>query len=505
MKQALHIFRKDVTHLWPQIAIVLLLVAAFAFCTVRSNDPVPYQEPQLEFLAGLLGVLVPAAYAWLIVTLVHQEALPGDRQFWLTRPYRLGSLLVAKLLSILLFVSASMIAKDCVIVAAQGFPVLSNITGLLLRQMAWSAWVVLPALAAGVVTRNLQEVGFVGVGVALVYALQGTLVRKSFWPGIEWVRDYFGMLLLLILCAAIVLWQYSRRETGKARAGVACTSILVIAGLPLLPWNAAFAVQMLAPRPGIDLTKVQLMPDMTRVRPIGPAREIPPGLVTVALPLRLTGLPGGMTVVPDGVDVSISTGQPGIWRSGWQQNWYGKKMEDYSSQEVVIDSRVYRSLENQPVTVRLSLGLTLFENAPPLVVPAHQQTFSFEGNRCEDQLPDNYPPQIWCFAALKALPRTLVALETRAAAKSIVQTGTWSYAPYEALLDQSPLATTPLPIVALQDPSVDLRALWESPDAQLELTPQRPVAHFRRELEFPEVKLANFVVPAPQFELRAVP
>src|SRR6202011_3808887 len=71
----------------------------------------------------------------------------------------------------------------------------------------------------------------------------------------------------------------------------------------------------------------------------------------------------------------------------WQQNWYGQKTEDYSSQEVVIDSRVYRSLENQPVTVRLSLGLTLLENAPPLVVPAHQQRFSVEGNRCEDQLP----------------------------------------------------------------------------------------------------------------------
>jgi hypothetical protein len=407
MKQALHILRKDVSHLWPQIAIVLLLVAAFAVSNLQLRDPVGYEEPQLRLLAGLLEVLVPAAYAWLIVTLVHQEPLPGDRQFWLTRPYRLRSLLVAKILFILLFVSTTMVVKDCFIVAGRGFRVLPNITGLLLRQFAWTAWVVLPALAAGAVTRTLQDVGLVGALVGLVYALQGTLFRKSFWPGIEWVRDYLGMLLLLTLCAAIVLWQYLRRKTGTARAAVALCSILVIVGLPLLPWNAAFAVQMLARGPRLDLAKVQITPDLTHVRSAVPAAEIPQGPVAVALPLRLAGLPSGRTIVPDGINVAISSGKREIWRSGWQQNWYGMRTEQYRFQVVYIDSSVYRSLKDQPVTIKLSLGLTLLENGPPSHVPAHQQRFAFGGSRCEDPSPETYPPPILCLAERKLVVRPL--------------------------------------------------------------------------------------------------
>jgi hypothetical protein len=505
MKQAMHIFRKDVSHLWPQIAIVLMLVAAFTVSNIQSSRPAGSEHPELRWLAGLLGALVPVGYAWLIVTLVHQEPLPGDRQFWLTRPYRRGSLLVAKVLFVLLFVSATMVAKDCFIVAGRGFPVIPNITGLLLRQFAWTAWVVLPALAVGVVTHNLQDVGLVGALVGLVYALQGALVRKSFWPGIEWVRDYFGMLLLLTLCAAIMLWQYLRRETGKARVAVAFCSILVIVGLPLLSWNAAFTVQMLARGPRLDLAKVQIRPNLASVRSAVPAAEISQAPIAIVLPLRLTGLPSGMMIVPDGTNVAIASGQRVIWRSGWQQNWYGMRTEQYHSQVVYIDIGIYRSLQNQPVTIRLSLGLTLLENGTPSHVPAHQERFAFGGSRCEELSPEIYPPPISCLAALKAPPRTLVALEAPGAAETISQAGTWSYAPYEALLDQSPLAATSLAILQLQDSPVDSRALWERPDAQIVLTPQRPVAHFRRDLEFPGVRLVDYVLPPGRAILRAVP
>jgi hypothetical protein len=499
MKQALHIFRKDVAHLWPMIAIVQLLVGGFAVSTVRSSDRAAYEQLQLGFLTSLLSVLVPAAYAWLIVTVVHQEALSGDRQFWLTRPYRVGSLLAAKALFILLFVCASMLAKDWFIVATLGFPLLSNITGLLLRQFAWTAWIVLPALAVAAVTRKLQEVGLVGAGLALLYAL---VVRKAFWPGIEWVRDYFGMFLLLTLCIAIILWQYLRRETSKARTAVAFGSVLVIVGLPALPWNAAFAVQMLIQRPRIDLAQVQITTDLLRARSTAPEGAIGPGPVTVALPLRLKGLPRGMTVAGDGVRITIASGDGKIWRSGWQQNWFAEKTEDYTSQMVQIDNRVYRSLRDRPISVRLSLGLTVLENGQSVHVPAHQQNFSFEGSRCEDRSPDSYPPPIWCLAALKAPPAAVLALETSGSAKEITRFGAVSYAPYEVLLDQNPIALEGVSLLELRG---DSRALWESADAQIVLTPQRPIAHLRRDLEFPEVRLADYVLPRPELRFFTIP
>ena len=500
MKLALHIFGKDVRHLWPQIAIVLLLAAGYVAGQVRPNDA-------LRWLSDPLGVLLPAAYAWLIVTLMHQEAVPGGRQFWLTRPYPRRSLLAAKALFVLLFVSATMIAKDCVIVTALGFPILPNLTGLVLRQFAWTAWVVLPALAAGAVTRNLQEVGLVGAGVALVYALQtivqGILGRASFWPGIEWIRDYFGMVLLWASCLAIVLWQYRRRETGTARAAAAFVAVLVVAGLPLLPWGAGFAVQMLARRPRGDWTNSQVAPDLTRARRAAPAGRIPLW-PTLELPVKLTGLPGGMTLVPDGARFEIVSGARTVWRSGWRQGWYGTRIERFRSLEVYMDERSYRRLENQRVTIRLSVGFTLLEDEPPIRVPADQRVFFIEGSRCERVSPENQHQLIWCHAALRAVPRALMEFGTPGAEATISQTGTWSYAPYEAVLDQSPVSTTVVAPFPNQQSAADPNAPPPPPDAPITVTIQRPVAHFRRDLVFPNVRLADYLVSPRRARLQVV-
>jgi hypothetical protein len=98
-----------------------------------------------------------------------------------------------------------------------------------------------------------------------------------------------------------------------------------------------------------------------------------------------------------------------------------------------------------------------------------------------------------------------VGLEVPGAPKNVSQTGTSSYAPYPAILDESPLASTPLPLVPFNISRAEGRAMWERPDAQIVFTPQQPVAHFRRELEFHNVRLAKYVLPEARYELRAYP
>lgn len=495
MGQAFHIFRKDITRLWPHVTIVFLLVAGFV---LSNTDP-----QQASMARDLLGVVVPAAYAWLIVTVVHQEALPGHRQFWLTRPYRLGSLLAAKALFIILFVCGTMLVKDILIANPFGHPGGEPIPGLLLRQLAWTSWVVLPAFAAGVVTRNLQEVGLVGGALALLYALAGMAVRKSFWPGIEWVRDYLGMLLLLALCAGIVLWQYFRRETGRARLAVACCAAAIIVGLPLLPWSFGFDVQMMARRPRIDLRSARIVPGSTP-----PARQMLTGEagrdpIMIALPVTIAGFPSGATLVPDGVLVALFSGRRELWHSGWQQSWFGRSVEAYKSQTFFMDSGAYRALQNAIVTVKLSLALTLLEDEPPSRVPAHQRAFTIFGNHCENQFRQNDPPFIRCLAAFRAPPRTMLGLEAAGLSQTLTRAGTWSYAPYEAVLDLSPVQQEHVPVSAPPDSCDEIRKLWESPQAQFRFTPQRPVAHFRRELQFDGVRLADYALPPPRAVLYA--
>src|SRR5580704_13329656 len=93
VRQALHIFRKDVRYLRREISLVLCLVAVFVWTETHSPDP------------SWVEMLLPVAFGYLIARLIHAEALPGDRQFWITRPYGWKNLLGAKLLFMFVFVN----------------------------------------------------------------------------------------------------------------------------------------------------------------------------------------------------------------------------------------------------------------------------------------------------------------------------------------------------------------------------------------------------------------
>jgi len=102
MIQSLHILRKDIRHLWPDLSLyAALLIAASAIIPMAWNFADTSSTP-LHLFAGLLNILIPIIWLVIIARLIHDEALVGDIQFWITRPYKWTSLLSAKLLFILL-------------------------------------------------------------------------------------------------------------------------------------------------------------------------------------------------------------------------------------------------------------------------------------------------------------------------------------------------------------------------------------------------------------------
>ena len=154
MRQALHIFKKDVRHLWFEIAVVLAAVALFTYMGARHT----LSSGAARGLAGGLAVfLLPLAWWILIARVIHSEALPGDHQFWLTRPYAWKSLLGAKALFILVFVNLPMLVADAVIIRAHGFSLLAELPGLLWSQVLLAAVFVLPMAALSAVTAEFVQ------------------------------------------------------------------------------------------------------------------------------------------------------------------------------------------------------------------------------------------------------------------------------------------------------------------------------------------------------------
>ena len=97
MRQALHIFTKDIRYLRYEIVLVLAIDMVFAAVHARTSHGLN------DACWAELALIAVAAF--LIGRLVLAEAIPGDRQFWITRPYRWQSLLGAKLLFIVAFVN----------------------------------------------------------------------------------------------------------------------------------------------------------------------------------------------------------------------------------------------------------------------------------------------------------------------------------------------------------------------------------------------------------------
>jgi hypothetical protein len=165
MKQALHIFRKDVRYLRYEIAITLIAVIAFAIAGARH--------------IFTIGVFLPVLWWFLIARAIHAEPLPGYRQFWITRPYERKSLFGAKVLFILSFVNLPLLIADAVILLAAGFSVAHHLGGLLWAQVSITVAFVLPAAAFAVMTSGLAElvIATLLIVVGILIWLSGLLLR----------------------------------------------------------------------------------------------------------------------------------------------------------------------------------------------------------------------------------------------------------------------------------------------------------------------------------------
>ena len=143
MKQAIDILRKDFRCLRTEIALMTGLAALYAWAATHSNNPV-WAE-----------ILICAAGAFMTARLVHAEAIPGDTQFWLTRPYRKASLLTAKLFAMVLFVNLPVFLSRAYVLHAGGFPIQSTLLPLTWSQVILFIGGIAPIAAIAAVTSSL--------------------------------------------------------------------------------------------------------------------------------------------------------------------------------------------------------------------------------------------------------------------------------------------------------------------------------------------------------------
>ena len=292
MKQLWLIFRKDVRHLWLSIVALILLMAAHAFFDVLTV-PIGFGDFDRDnAVANLLAVVLAIGIAALVALVIFEEALPGDKQFWLTRPYRWTNLLAAKVLFVFVFVSVPLFVSDCCILGVQGLAVASVLPQLLLRQLILAAEFVLPSFAIASVTKGLAQ--FLLAWFLLLLAVVGEVTLG--FTGSRHIVFFGGDGLVfspLAVFVGTVVWQYATRRTLVGRSMLIGTTCGFLPIALLLSYVPAFRPTEPPPVPeqakGFD---IRIGYDIARKIPNwrGPLQT---NSAVLPISLGVTGLPAG--------------------------------------------------------------------------------------------------------------------------------------------------------------------------------------------------------------------
>jgi hypothetical protein len=482
MRQTLHIFRKDVHYLRREIALVLLLAAAFAVLHVPrlllANN---------SWLAELAFV---ATAAFLIGRLILAEPIPGDRQFWITRPYRWRSLLGAKILCIVTFVNLPLLLAQLFIVASDGFPLLASLPGLLWEQVLLFTFVALPCAALASLNGSMAAFIFSElVVVAAAAGLWDTPVRlpAALLGGVDWVRDSVAALALACVAVPVLLVQYRSRRTIFSRClaagGFAVGAVLFAA----LPSPFALGVQSHLSKDPVIAQSIHAALVEPIQQPLWQAgTNLQDAKVALTLRVALQGAPQGTEMKPDGLTVSLRAPDGNSVNFGIADcpELHRETISPLEPTIVAVcraDPAFFHRERGKPVTIRGSLYLTLFGNERSQTIPlTNQPSNALDGLQCyTDVVKAEW--DVYCRSAFRWPSRLIFAKLGHTNANSFTQTV--SYSPFPATLEIEPVETRwASGFAASIRPNV----------RDVTIIVKEPLAHFRRDFAAGNVPLDDF-------------
>ena len=384
----LHILRKDVRRLWPAIAVSLIVLGSLAWHDRNRSDQMVGE------IESYLNMLVPLGWACLLALVVEQEPIPGERQFWITRPYRRSELLLEKLAFAALFVHLPSFLADCYILQSRGFPPLAYAGELLTKQLVLAGALTLPAMALASLVRSFSHFVLELVGLAAAVVLLGVAywVPQADWEVFETVRREAVMLVAALASATVLTFQYLGRRVmlsrGIAIAGGMAIAVLVCLFVP----QSALAIRSSMKPAGAALS-IGVAPASGTGSGGWASRYI------LFIPVQLSGVPAGTHAGVMALRSRIAAqggayeqalhvaGRQPFERRPYFLGFTGLSWEERTPKRMMInlDPAVGGRLMDRSVTVSGEAAVTLYRTRQPVWMGA-SETRDFAGlGRCTTQ------------------------------------------------------------------------------------------------------------------------
>jgi hypothetical protein len=461
MRQAIHIFKKDARCLRFEIAMVVLL-------------------------AGVFTVLWPIAAAYLIARVIHAEAIPGDNQFWITRPYRWTSLIASKLLFIALFLNLPVFLVQLYGLLLAGFPLNWAWVGLVWSQVLLVLAFLLPVAALAAITPGMIAFMFLElVTVMVVFGLGessffGFAIRRPWPTGVEWIPNSFLVSLAGAAAITVLLLQFRRRRTVVSRFLAGGSLLAGVAIYLFLPPQFALNSEASLTKSEIDSGSLQLR------RANDPI--VFSTLGQIAIPILLSGVQVGTEVKVDGLSGTMEGPDGRV--SNVFTNGADTRVDAAGNVTIRAVLRVDRGFlkqeRDQPVTLHASVFLSLFGDGRLETMPQQPQARTVMNQlRCSTTEFEKLV-QFRCMSAFR-WPGEMIYAEVPGKEKASFYES-FSYSPFPAELNLSPFEFhTALGSRGLAPPS----PLGPPTDPTVTIIAKRVMAHMRREVEIRDIRFSQ--------------
>ncbi len=496
MRQALHIFGKDVRSLRLEILLLLVLAATLG-----------WTELHLHAFAVLSELLMILVVNYTIARVIHAEAIPGHNQFWITRPYRWSSLLSAKILFILVFVNLPIFAAQCYMIVSANFSFATHIAGLLWSQLLMIVCVSLPvaciaSLTAGLMPFLLAE--FIAVAAAFILD-EGLHVRarpSAFLPALQtgpdavsWVRDTLAMVIVICVAAFVLYWQYRTRRTDLGNKYAIGGAVLAAIVFACMPWPFALTVQQMLSKQTIDRSSMSVgLGSVKNSVFSAPDRAGHRDPYEISLPFLVKRANAGadQELQADSLYVDIVAANGRTWSSGSVAPVVEDAEPSSDPSETVVaeilhlDPAFFAATRTSPVTVQARFYLTLFGDTESMTIPIRPEPVNImDGMQCAA----GFFNQLGC-ASLFRWPRRRVYAKTGdGGVESHIRT--LSYSPFPATLGFIPVEQHSFTGAASS--------------TQATITTKAPISYFDIDARIPGVSLTDYTADAKRQALTAPP
>ncbi len=504
MPQTIHIFLKDARRNWAYIVVVLAFTEMLTILTPKWVPIYNRETQNLNRLVDILGLLLPAAWWFTIAHLVHGEALAGDRQFWVTRPYSWKSLLAAKFLFCVVFLAAPHLVFDWIVLSVDGFSPQAMIPGLLWRQCSLFGGRMLPALVLAAVTRNMRQFALVSLALAIAFVglaevgmlhpscgIATALANGADRGASSWLREWRGTILYAGGALALLLWLYPRRRTGAARAIVAAVLVWGLVQSAWPPPAVAWAPEK-QPAPA-EHPEIAVVFAPQRGGPVADGLSWGNDQVRVEIPIELTGRGRDLLDV-EMVSVSILPEHGAVWSSAWNWNIHASKQGGKDWIEMGLEPRVFQRLNGGPVRVRAVFGVVIYET---------ETTTRFAPGGGWTNVPGfgriairsgagDFSWWLWWRAPLRDPQRKLI-YSVHDPDSGVVHRGGDRSGDYPPTATTASIGPEVFSVISPDEPrSVVEMEKPLSKNARCEFMVERPIALIRRDLEIPNIRLGDY-------------